>query len=443
MATIAAMPLAAAFRRLLGLDWRDHLAAWNERGPRDAAARWGRLLAAVGVSAFGLGVAFKIAAMTIPLGLVVLGLAMARAPAHRMPGFWPLVALLAWALLSGLVSPLEDPWGGFGYLYVALALPLLCCALAARPWALRWTTIGALTGLLVHSLLATLQFTVGMDKDAVLQLDPDGQRFHYAPGWRQRNVGPAMYAGAMLLVAWHSRPGEYAPSALQWVARVAGLGAVLMTKARSAILALCAALVGAFATSWRRALVGALAAILLGSAGLGLMYLRSPDRVHKLLTLDDPRWAYWRLGAHDIQADPWFGRGGQRAFRDGVEKRWVEVNPEERFDPVLKYNLHNTPLNYAAFHGLPAGVFHLLFLLAIGLACWRASRQGGLAFSAWCYVVVCGMFDATWSAQTTAYPFALALALCLAPGAGGMAGQVAARGGGETSGGSRAGEASG
>ena len=398
---------------LLGLEWRAALAEWMAPETHGPLGLWGRRVAAVGVSALGLGVAFEMAAMTIPAGVMVLGLLAARAPIHRMPGFWPLLALFAWALLSAAISPIEDPLGGLGYLYVAMVLPCCCCALVASQWALRWTTIGACTGLVLHAVLATLQFTVGMDKDAFLQIDPDGRRFYYAPGWRERNVGPAMYAGALALIAWHSRSGSLAPRWLQWLARMAGLAAVIMTKARSAMLGLCVALVAAFARSWRRALVAAVIALLLGGGALGLLYVREPERVERTLRFEDPRVLYWRLGVHDIHADPLFGRGGQRAFRDGVEDRWREVNPGQYFQAVIKYNLHNTPLNYTAFHGIPAGLFHLLFLAALGIASWRAARHGGLAFSAWSYMIVCGMFDATWTNQTTAYPMALMLALCL------------------------------
>ncbi len=406
---------AAICTRFLGLDGGPALAAWAS-GPVDRA----RTLAAVGAVLLAAALPLKLTPMHLCAGLMLVGVLAARAPLWRMPGFWPLVLILPWAAASALMSGHPDPIGGWGYLYVPLALPVACCALAATPWVPRAALVAMAGGVAVHALVAGAQFIIGYDSAAPLGIDPGGERFSAAPGLRAGNVGPSMYLGAAAFLLWGLPAGGGAAAAVLWAGRIAALAGLAMLKARTVLVGAataCTALVAHRDTRRRGRILAGVAVIV--ALGAGVLALHDPGRLGRMVAGDDPRLLYWRLAGTDVAAHPLVGMGGQRAYADGIRERWQSANGERWFERVVTYNAHNTPLNLAAFHGLPALALHLAALGALILAAWR---HGRLATALAVFWVVCGCFDATFTEQRTAYVLAMTMALALAwprPGSSG------------------------
>ncbi|MFM2089950.1 MAG: O-Antigen ligase [Planctomycetota bacterium] len=396
--------------RLTGWNGLAEAEAWGAL-PATGVARFGRVLAAGGAAMLAAACVFKLAPMHAAAGAVVAGCLLARAPVARMPAFWPLLLMLPWAMVSALASGHPNPIGGWGYLYVPIIIPFLLCALAALPWAPAAAAAGLALGVVAHTGVAALQFLVGFDSSAPLGISSAGPRLESAPGFLSGNVGPSMLLGGAALVLWLRRPDRGALGVLAWAGRCAAVSGLVMLKSRAVVMAVVAAALTLATRSprhrWR--IIGLAAAILV--AATAVLAWHDPSRLARMARLEDGRVLYWKLAAHDIAAAPVIGHGGQRAFADGVRDRWAEVHGARGFEAVVTYNVHNTPLNFAVFHGIPAMLLHLVALALLAAAAWRAGPAGAAVAVFW---VVCGMFDATFTSQRTAYAMAVTMALAMA-----------------------------
>jgi len=377
--------------------------------------RWswaGRHLAAIGSVALAAGILFKLAAMNIPMAAIVVGVVMARLPFWRTPGFWPAVLLVCWGVISIGLTHGVSAIDGLGYLYVPIAFGLVVCGIQARPWALTGCLWSLAIGGFLHLTLGLVQFVVGTDPDAPLQVSQAGERYELAPGFCVGNVGPSIYAATVVMALVAGR-GLGLPRWLDWSGRAAGLAMVALNQSRGVVAALCATLVCWRIDRVRGAAIRVAIAVVLILIGSVVLYQRDTKKFKRMLAGDDHRFAMWTFAVGEIGERPLLGHGGQKPFREGLEARWQARMGEHYMDPNMKYNLHNTPLNYMVFNGVPAGLLHLWFLFAIGWVCWRSGRMGGNAFGVWVFVFTCGLFDATFSSQKGAYTMCLLLALVL------------------------------
>lgn len=402
------------------------LAGLPERHPR----RLGLLAMRIGIialtAALPLGVAVQHMAL---LGVALPGALLARAPLHRMPGFRIAVAFVLWQVISlgftlaqGTCS--GSPQGGLGLMYIWLAVPVALVAFSDLTVRRRALIAVAVT-LTVSTVLACLQFFIGRDNSAFLKISWSGQdRLQHGVGFAPIHLTQGYIMALLTLLFIHQRViADPMPATQRWGISVLAAMALLVSKARSALVALPVALaVGIAARGGRRLLLG-VAVLLLGML-ISMLALISLDRARfeRMARQDDGRWAIWRISAHIIQDHPLIGCGGAEAFTQEYIRLFPLVNPgiDDETAGTGHAHAHNSLLTIACEHGLPAMFLYLGFLGALLHAAWRMRvtwpQRWSLALAVTALALTAGMFENLAAHTAPAYATWIALALALSAG---------------------------
>jgi O-antigen ligase len=229
-------------------------------------------LVASGLLAHAFLLPVSIAGMQIALGIAALGIALAPPRPLRPPLLLPVLAFVALAVLSDVISPFGAPPLASATLWRAAA-GFFVVTLGCRALPERWPTrllLAAAAGLAVASAVGLLQFRTGIDVVHALGLRPEPARVA-APGLADRFGAMGFFISrlsfghnAAILIALLG--GAFAAGAAPWpalAAAVLGILAVAVTFDRAAYLGLCVAAGVAAFRSGRRAAATAVGAIAL------------------------------------------------------------------------------------------------------------------------------------------------------------------------------------
>ena len=381
----------------------------------------GRWLLRIGMAAMLSLVCTGPAAPNICLAAAALGCLLARPPLRRMAGLkWGLL-FAAWVGISAIISAqtgfVAHPMVGLGLIYTWVVLYLGQVAFyheATLRLALRVLSVVVIAS----SILALLQFTVGLGNHGPLRLDPHGKRFEHGVGFMNLHLsqGPVMAYYALLLAAG---------SALWLVPWRAGLAggvaaaiAVFLSTARMAYLGLAAGVGAALAARGMRHLArAALYSALIAGLAVAVLYLWQPQRTARALHGDDGRWLIWRTSVRMIAVHPLIGSGGPEGFKVEYSWQFPVANPGGKNEFIVggAPHAHNSFLSIAAEHGLPALILYLGMIMGALHGCWRRRHicptgwQLGLAVVA--AATVAGMFENLAGHSVPSYAFFLVLAI--------------------------------
>ncbi len=287
-----------------------------------------------------------------------LGLLLLRPRAVRLPpAAWPLIALLAWTLVSAVAS--ADPAAALPQikkLYVFAILPLVYTALRTADMCRRATeawfvVLVAACGLAIAEFGASAASELGRGGDFHGLLIADRIRGFYSH-WMTFSQVAAL--GALTLACYllygHRRPG----SGIWFACGVVMAVALVLSFTRSAWLALLVGGLYLLAGAKPRALalvpVAAAALYFWGPAGL-------QERIRSIRPeANQSRIVMWRTGLNMVAAHPLLGVGPER-----VGPRFAEFQPEdvEELPPGFYGHLHNLYIHYAAERGVPAALIVL------------------------------------------------------------------------------------
>ena len=287
-----------------------------------------------------------------------LGLLLLRPRAVRLPPVaWPLIALLAWTLVSAAAS--ADPAAALPQikkLYVFAILPLVYTALRTADMCRRATeawfvVLVAACGLAIAEFGASAASELGRGGDFHGLLIADRIRGFYSHWMTFSQVATL---GALTLACYllygRRRPG----SGIWFACGVVMAVALVLSFTRSAWLALLVGGLYLLASAKPRALalvpVAAAALYFWGPAGL-------QERIRSIRPeANQSRIVMWRTGLNMVAAHPLLGVGPER-----VGPRFAEFRPEdvEELPPGFYGHLHNLYIHYAAERGVPAALIVL------------------------------------------------------------------------------------
>ncbi len=299
----------------------------------------------------------SIAAAHALLGLGA-GLLLLRPRSVRFPRIiWPVIALLAWTLVSAAAS--ENPAGALPQVkkfFVFATLPLAytafrtvdMCRRAAEAW---FVVVLAGCGLAIAEFGGTAARDLAQGGDFHGLLIADRIRGFYSH-WM--TFSQAATLGALALACYLAYGRRRCGTAVWVVAGVAQAAALALSFTRSAWLALAIAGSYILASAKPRALA------LVPVAGLAL-YAWAPaglqERVRSIRPGANPsRVVMWRTGLNMIAAHPLLGVGPEQ-----VGPRFAEFQPQDVGDlpPGFYGHLHSVYIHYAAERGIPAALIVL------------------------------------------------------------------------------------
>ena len=340
-------------------------------------------LVAAGLLGHAFFLPISIAGMQIALAIAALGILLGPRPDLRTPLTAPVVAFVAIAILSDLVSPFGPPPLAFATLWRS-ALGYFVVVFGLRSLSSRWPArllLAAAAGLALASVVGLVQYRTGVDPVHALGLRPQPAMVQ-APGVPGRFGALGFFTSrltfghdAALLVALLG--GALAARALPWPAAGAallGLGAVAVTFDRAAYLGLFVAAIAIAARAGRRYLMLALAV----AAAAAL----HPGVRGRFVTSFSPaanadRVFIWSRATEIIADHPLRGIGFGNYQR-------VCGAYYDRVDPAFPMRTwaHNLELSTLAETG-PFGLAAILWLfVAAAVALWRSDdplATGGLA----------------------------------------------------------------
>lgn len=339
---------------------------------------WSAFLLASGSSILVAG-AF-LTAPWINAGLMVAGLGalLGAAPVLRLPGSLVGIAFTAWVGISVLVAWTTGIPGGRlrlpGAAYLWLATPLVALGLAEAR--LRHRAMNATIAVAALAvILAAVQFFVGLGGDFP-RVDPAGERLTVARGFSDLHLTFGL--ACALLLTWSLQGGRDAGAGrISWSARGFALAGLAVCGSRSAVLGAAAGIWASFSARGRRwALVGIIAALVLGGALGAWQWMANPLRTADVLAMRNGRWPVWSTSLHLIHARPLTGLGGKDAFQAAYRTAFPLVNPGAVSEfPAGAAHAHNTALALTAEYGLPALLLHMLYWGTVLWWLWRRRHE--------------------------------------------------------------------
>lgn len=396
--------------------------------PRWHPRRIGLAMLQTGMTAMLPFLVMGMAPMQIAFAVALAGGLLARIRFHALPGFWFGVAFAIWQIISTDVGFLTLHYHypkGIGTAYVWMSLFLAQVAFlnpTARRIGVRMLMIAAGCS----TLLACAQFMVGVGGHSFWKIDPTGERFAISIGFTAIHLTQGFVMCLVALVFIDARVIAGSQERVQlWVGRGYALLAMVISGARLAYVAFAFGLATRTLAAGGRGAVrrGALtlgAALLVGG---GVMFLITPDRLHRIFDGNDPRWSLWRVSATTISEHPWFGMGGSEPFRLSYNAQFARVLPGQanffEKDGGAPH-AHSSLLSLAADFGVPAALLYLAFLVRVLAGSRKAAAQHPRAWSLAVSIVVAslvaGLFEDIVGHSTCAFPTyvlaGLALSLC-------------------------------
>lgn len=389
--------------------------------PRFHPRRIGLTALRVGATVTLVSLPITLVGMHVGFAIAMLGLALARPPIHRFPGFWFGLAMSAWIALSVAVTmwssnsmKLMMHWS---VVYTWLSLP--CAAVAfhdARTRSLALRILCATAG--AAALLAAAQFLIGYNPDAKpWHIAASGKRdgFQRVSGFLGGVLTYAV-ASALIGILLSSRPAAVLSSTARWLGRLGSLVGLVVSCSRLALLGFTAG-IGTYLAGlhWRRWWIAAVAILLIAGGSIFVLSVIAPAKWDKLVKMEDSRWQIWDMSIGIVEQNPVFGIGGRQRFQADCKrqiKRMRAAGEKIRLFDVT--HAHNNVLVLASEHGIPAAILHLGFLFALIRHRYLRRKEDAEGFRlalalvvAW---MVAGQFNNLISQSESAY----ALYACLA-----------------------------
>jgi hypothetical protein len=221
---------------------------------------------------------------------MLVGCLIAGAPLHRCVGFTAYligIVLLAISLTQAwvtksLITAAIVPLG----LIVAQVVfhPRLPNAELFHRWAVRLL----IAGIVVSACASIGQLTIGRGDTKPFRIDPEGQRTFLSSGLFSMVMGIlAFLLTALIPLTEHK--------IWRWFGLSSAAINVIICGARGALIGLVVAL-GAWLMSHGKKyiIIGGASVIVLGLLAIGMMKWTQPERLEKLLALEDGRWPIWK-----------------------------------------------------------------------------------------------------------------------------------------------------
>lgn len=359
---------------------------------------WGERLLFIAVMIMALGLCTSLALMHAGLGLGVLSLVLARAPIHRLPGFWWAVAFAAWQLVSMGVGAWEhgtSMWErryGAAYVWLSLFVAIEAFRIpGARLWAVM--TISITAG--VSLLLSSAQFFLGHGGKAPLRVSGQGMSWT-SSGFFPKHLTQGFQMSMIALLAWTQviSAGSQTMRGIQWVGRCAPVLCVLLTGGRSGLVGLLSAWFAWFGCSSRRRFLVAVGVVLItGALAVGWLAFVRPQAVTDAVALKDGRIIHWQVASVLIKENPIFGIGGSEEWQNSENARVVtQLYPDGSQDQWKRApDAHNSFLGLASEHGIPAVLLYLSMLGAVLLHLWRLRQASPWAWRLGCGAITCAL----------------------------------------------------
>lgn len=390
MAAVTTLPPSPGWRcSMAGLAWPDRGAAWMRRWHDAQAPSALAGLKRIGLAAMGIGCGLAPGLMLVDFwlsrlacGLVLFGLVLARPPLWALPGFWFGAAFAAWVLLARLFFPwlyVGESWGtAWSWILVYAAWTIGADA--------RWRALLVASGLCGLGLAfiwaagqAVGALAGGVDPvTGIPSKVPTGLMRHHVP------LGFASLVVAAGCIGLSRRPG------VRLWAFGLGLGLVLLSTSRGALLTGVAAVLGLLLLRLRFVWAMGAVVFLAGLAVFGL-WLMDPVALERLLAGDDPRLEAWRLAGTIARDHPLWGIGGQAVYYH------VQfIGPYVYIPAANLGHAHHSLLGLAVNYGWVAAIFHAAWLVALawaGLRKTRVSRAAAAASFIVAVFLIGGMVD--------------------------------------------------
>ena len=314
-------------------------------------------------AAFGAAAA-NLASIALAHAILAAGLALLalRPRSVRFPPvIWPVLALLAWTLVSAAASdaPLES-LPQIKKFFVFGMLPLVYTAFRTADMCRRATESWFVV-VLVAAVLAIAQFGGAAMHAAVRGGDfyasyVDDRITGFYSHWMTFSQASVL---VLVTLACYLCFAKRRPESAIWLAVGGAIGAALVLSfTRSAWLALLACALYLLAVNKPRALA-------LVPLALAIAYLAAPAALQQRVRSIQPdanqsRIVMWRTGLNMIRAHPVLGVGPERA---GPLFSEFQPSDVEELPPGFYGHLHNVYIHYAAERGIPAALI-VLWLFA-------------------------------------------------------------------------------
>lgn len=353
------------------------------------------LLLSVGTAGLLASLCFSIALAHICMAVAVIGWLGRRSPIWRLPGFWWCVAFASWVLGGSTVLwAMEGKQllhSRHGTVFIWLAAYVVAVGLADMR-VRRWALIAALVTMSASVVVAAAQFFIGFGTKPPFRIDPNGPRFDSSRGFLAKHLTQ----GFMMTMLCLAYLGQASVAGLStrwvWLGRGLATAAVLLANSRTGILAFAAA-VGAHLVAGYglrlRILAGALALLL---AVVGWVWLVTPDKITRVINMQDGRLIHWEVSLVMIPRHPWFGVGNKDGFKQENAKIVRELYPDGSQDRWLGApHAHNIYLGLATEHGLPALLLYAAMVTAMMRHLYRRRAENLAGWQIGCGAVAAMM----------------------------------------------------
>ena len=331
--------------------------------------RYGVMLVSIGMAGVLFSLCFSIAMAHISMAVAALGWLFSRSPVWRLPGFFWCCAFALWVFGGSVVLYFIEGkaliHSRHGTVFIWLAMYGGAIGFADQR-VRRWALYSALVAMVASVLVAAAQFFIGLGYKPPFRIDPNGPRFDSSQGFLAKHLTQGFMMTLLCMVYLGQASMSGITKRWAWCGQALAATAVLLANSRSGILAFAAA-VGAHLLAgygFRARILAGAAAVLL--AVVGWVWLVTPEKITRVLAMQDGRLIHWEVAAHMIPRHPWFGVGSKDGF---VEENAIivrELYPDGSQDLWLRApHAHNIYLGLASEHGIPALLLYLAMVGAV------------------------------------------------------------------------------
>lgn len=382
----------------------------------------GRWALCAGTAGLLASLCFSIAMAHICMAVALIGWICSRPAIWRLPGFWWCVAFAAWVFGGSVVlwatQDKELIHSRHGTAFIWLAAYFAAVGLAEAR-VRRWALIAALVTMSASLIVAAAQFFIGLGIKSPFRIDPNGPRFDSSGGF----FGKHLTQGFMMTLLCLAYLGQASlaglPARWVWLGRGLATVAVLLANSRSGLLAFAAS-VGAHLVAGYgfrlRIMAGALAVLL---AVVGWVWFVTPDKITRVINMQDGRLIHWEASLVMIPRHPVIGVGNRDGFKEENAKIVRELYPDGSQDLWLNApHAHNIYLGLATEHGIPALLLYVAMVTAVMRHLYRRRAENLAGWQIGCGAVaammVGGMTEHYAGISMTSYGFFCLLGLAMA-----------------------------
>ena len=343
----------------------------NQCGVSPLPLRMGRALLSLGSILLLTSLCFSIVLAHIGMSVAIVGLLLLRPQIWRLPGFFWGLGFAAWVMGGSIVLAIAEGREFFhsrhGTSFVWVSAYVMAIGLAdirTRTWAMS----AAVCSVIASILIAAGQFFIGSGSVPPFRIDPSGPRFESSRGFLSRHLTQGFMMTLMFLIYLMRCDAALASMSKgwTWTGRILAAAGVLLANSRSGILAFAAS-IGAFLTA-KHGLRFRILAVMVGVivAVVGWVALITPEKIRRVVHMEDGRIIHWQVALVMIPRNPWIGVGANGAFSKENAQIVRELYPDGSQDMWLKVpHAHNIYLGLMTEHGIPALCLYVMMVIAI------------------------------------------------------------------------------